>query len=184
MPGGLRRLRPHRPRPAGRRPRRPAGGLPAGRGRGRARAGRRPRRGGPGRRRRARDRGRHRPGTRPRGRSEERDDPVTDAPQDPAPEPLLSARGLGVVFPGRPGAPPARAVDGVDLDVHRGEIVALVGESGCGKSTLARSLLGLVRPTAGTVRHAGAPLAYDGRSLKAYRSRAQLVLQDPSGALN
>ncbi|MER5493905.1 ABC transporter ATP-binding protein [Streptomyces sp. NPDC002490] len=109
---------------------------------------------------------------------------MTDAPQDPAPEPLLSTRGLGVVFPGRPGAPPARAVDGVDLDVHRGEIVALVGESGCGKSTLARSLLGLVRPTAGTVRHAGAPLAYDGRSLKAYRSRAQLVLQDPSGALN
>ncbi|MFD5328640.1 oligopeptide/dipeptide ABC transporter ATP-binding protein [Streptomyces sp. NPDC127092] len=103
--------------------------------------------------------------------------------QDPA-APLLSARGLRVVFPGRRGAPAARAVDGVDLDVGAGEIVALVGESGCGKTTLARSLLGLVRPTGGAVRFAGAPLSYTGRGLKAYRKRAQLVLQDPSGSLN
>ncbi|MFI8960496.1 oligopeptide/dipeptide ABC transporter ATP-binding protein [Streptomyces sp. NPDC053493] len=98
--------------------------------------------------------------------------------------PLLSAEGLRVVFPGRRGAPAARAVDGVDLDIGAGEIVALVGESGCGKTTLARSLLGLVRPTAGEVRFAGAPLSYTGRSLKGYRRRAQLVLQDPSGSLN
>ncbi|WMX44775.1 ABC transporter ATP-binding protein [Streptomyces roseicoloratus] len=103
--------------------------------------------------------------------------------RDPA-VPLLSARGLRVVFPGRRGAPAARAVDGVDLDVGAGEIVALVGESGCGKTTLARSLLGLVRPTGGAVRFGGAPLAYTGRALKAYRKRAQLVLQDPSGSLN
>ncbi|MFD5554083.1 ABC transporter ATP-binding protein [Streptomyces sp. NPDC127068] len=107
--------------------------------------------------------------------------PRGDAPVNDA---LLSARGLHVVFPGRPGTAGARAVDGVDLDVHRGEIVALVGESGCGKSTLARTLLGLVRPTSGTVSYAGAPLAYGGRALKAYRARAQLVLQDPSGSLN
>ncbi|MFJ3905943.1 ABC transporter ATP-binding protein [Streptomyces sp. NPDC090025] len=97
---------------------------------------------------------------------------------------LLSARGLRVSFPGRRGAPAARAVDGVDLDVGAGEIVALVGESGCGKTTLARSLLGLVRPTAGTVSFAGTPLSYTGRDLKAYRRRVQLVLQDPSGSLN
>ncbi|MFF6776415.1 ABC transporter ATP-binding protein [Streptomyces sp. NPDC012637] len=103
--------------------------------------------------------------------------------QDPA-VPLLSARGLRVVFPGRRGAPAARAVDGVDLDVGAGEIVALVGESGCGKTTLARSLLGLVRPAEGAVRFAGAPLSYTGKALKAYRKRAQLVLQDPSGSLN
>ncbi|MFF2023319.1 ABC transporter ATP-binding protein [Streptomyces sp. NPDC058171] len=114
------------------------------------------------------------------------DHPVNDQPRGdhPVNDALLSARGLHVVFPGRPGAPGARAVDGVDLDVHRGEIVALVGESGCGKSTLARTLLGLVRPTSGTVSYAGAPLAYGGRALKAYRARAQLVLQDPSGSLN
>ncbi|MFE5829560.1 ABC transporter ATP-binding protein [Streptomyces sp. NPDC056488] len=97
---------------------------------------------------------------------------------------LLSARDLRVVFPGRRGAPPARAVDGVDLDVGAGEIVALVGESGCGKTTLARSLLGLVRPTSGTVSFDGTPLGYSSGALKSYRKRAQLVLQDPSGSLN
>ncbi|MER8237071.1 ABC transporter ATP-binding protein [Streptomyces sp. NPDC094049] len=98
--------------------------------------------------------------------------------------PLLSARGLRVAFPGRRGAAPARAVDGVDLDIGAGEIVALVGESGCGKTTLARSLLGLVRPTAGTVSFDGRPLGRSAAALKAYRKRAQLVLQDPSGSLN
>ncbi|MEV0039663.1 ABC transporter ATP-binding protein [Streptomyces sp. NPDC050804] len=98
--------------------------------------------------------------------------------------PLLSAAELNVTFPGRRGAPPARAVDGVDLDIGAGEIVALVGESGCGKTTLARTLLGLVPPTRGRVTFAGEPLGYGARSLKAYRKRVQLVLQDPSGSLN
>ncbi|MEV7895787.1 ABC transporter ATP-binding protein [Streptomyces cyaneofuscatus] len=98
--------------------------------------------------------------------------------------PLLGAEALKVTFPGRRGAATARAVDGVDLDIRPGEIVALVGESGCGKTTLARSLLGLVPPTAGRVTFAGAPLDYAGRALKAYRRRVQLVLQDPSGSLN
>ncbi|MFF1302674.1 ABC transporter ATP-binding protein [Streptomyces sp. NPDC058307] len=100
------------------------------------------------------------------------------------PPPLLSARGLHVTFPGRHGSAPARAVDGVELDIGAGEIVALVGESGCGKTTLARSLLGLVRPTSGSVRFDGKPLVYSSRALKAYRKRVQLVLQDPSGSLN
>ncbi|MET7391121.1 ABC transporter ATP-binding protein [Streptomyces sp. NPDC005529] len=98
--------------------------------------------------------------------------------------PLLSARGLHVAFPGRQGADRARAVDGVDLDIRPGEIVALVGESGCGKTTLARSLLGLVPPTGGGVTFDGRPLNYSSRALKAYRRRVQLVLQDPSGSLN
>ncbi|MFB7422890.1 ABC transporter ATP-binding protein [Streptomyces hydrogenans] len=98
--------------------------------------------------------------------------------------PLLAASGVHVTFPGRRGAPPARAVDGVDLEIGAGEIVALVGESGCGKTTLARTLLGLVRPGAGAVSFAGERLAYTSRALKAYRRRAQLVLQDPSGSLN
>ncbi|MGW8329945.1 ABC transporter ATP-binding protein [Streptomyces sp. NPDC055897] len=98
--------------------------------------------------------------------------------------PLLAASALHVTFPGRRGAPPARAVDGVELTVGTGEIVALVGESGCGKTTLARTLLGLVAPTGGTVAFDGSPLDRHARALKAYRKRVQLVLQDPSGSLN
>ncbi|MFI5675116.1 ABC transporter ATP-binding protein [Streptomyces cellulosae] len=109
---------------------------------------------------------------------------MTAPAQPPAEQPLLSAEGLHVTFPGRHGDPPARAVDGVELAIRPGEIVALVGESGCGKTTLARALLGLVRPTRGHVRFGGQPLEYSSRSLKAYRKRVQLVLQDPTGSLN
>ena len=90
---------------------------------------------------------------------------------------------LGVEFRIR-GGDVARAVDGVDLAVRRGEILALVGESGSGKTTLARTILGLQRPTSGAVYVAGEALSYRARDLKAYRRRAQLILQDPSGALN
>ena len=98
--------------------------------------------------------------------------------------PALEARGVAVSFRGRGSGGTARAVDGVDLVLGHGEIVALVGESGCGKTTLARTLLGLEHPTSGQVLVDGVPLSYTGRSLKAYRRRVQLVLQDPTGALN
>jgi oligopeptide/dipeptide ABC transporter ATP-binding protein len=98
--------------------------------------------------------------------------------------PLLEAQDLHVHFPTERRKPPARAVDGVDLAVAPGEIVALVGESGCGKTTLVRTLLGLERPHAGTVRFCGEPLAYSSVALRRYRRRVQLVLQDPTGALN
>lgn len=100
-------------------------------------------------------------------------------------EPLLSARDLEVAFAGRGhGGRTARAVDGVNLDVHPGEILALVGESGCGKTTLSRALVGLVRPTAGTVAFQGEPLRYGSRDLRRYRRHVQLILQDPTGSLN
>jgi peptide/nickel transport system ATP-binding protein len=97
---------------------------------------------------------------------------------------VLAARDLHVGFGAIRGVPPIRAVDGVELTIHKGQIVALAGESGCGKTTLARTLLGLQRPYRGQVLHHGQPLTYSGRAMKAYRRRVQLVLQDPTGALN
>ncbi|MDQ2958652.1 MAG: ABC transporter ATP-binding protein [Actinomycetota bacterium] len=96
----------------------------------------------------------------------------------------LEAIELSVVYPARGGRPPARAVDGVNLVVEPGEILALIGESGCGKTTLARSLVGLVRPSAGAVRYDGQQLGYSSGALKRFRRSVQLVLQDPGGALN
>lgn len=96
--------------------------------------------------------------------------------------PLLVAESLEAGYP-VPGGQ-VRAVDGVDLEIAAGEIVALVGESGCGKTTLARTLLGLRRPDAGRVLFDGAPLPTSGRGLRAYRRQVQFVPQDPTGALN
>src|SRR5207302_10440020 len=70
------------------------------------------------------------------------------------------------------------------LQVRAGEIVALVGQSGSGKTTLARTLLGLQKPTSGSVSYAGKPVPSRGPGLKAYRRQVQLVLQDPASALN
>jgi oligopeptide/dipeptide ABC transporter ATP-binding protein len=99
--------------------------------------------------------------------------------------PVLEARNLHVGF-GRikRGIPSIRAVDNVQLSVGRGEILALAGESGCGKTTLARAMLGLQKPFEGTVAYNGQPLNYSSRGLKAFRRKVQLVLQDPTGALN
>jgi peptide/nickel transport system ATP-binding protein len=97
---------------------------------------------------------------------------------------MLEARELCVTYPPRRGRGPAHAVDGVNLKVGAGEIVALIGESGCGKSTLARAFVGLVRPTSGEVRYRGTALGYSSKALKRFRRYTQLVLQDPAGALN
>ncbi|HEX7302776.1 MAG TPA: ABC transporter ATP-binding protein [Lentzea sp.] len=96
----------------------------------------------------------------------------------PAREPLLQVRDLVVDY-GR-----TRAVDGVDLAVGRGEVVALVGRSGSGKTTLARAIMGLHKPASGRVVFDGAEVPSKGRGLKAFRRQVQLVLQDPASALN
>jgi peptide/nickel transport system ATP-binding protein len=97
--------------------------------------------------------------------------------------PLLEARGVTVEFVTRTGHA-ARAIDGVDLSVRAGEVLAIVGESGSGKTTLARTLMGLEKPTQGEVLFEGRPLGYSFRALRAYRSRVQMVLQDAAGSLN
>ena len=95
---------------------------------------------------------------------------------------LLRADGVSVHYSIRGGRVPA--VDGVNLDLAAGEILALVGESGCGKTTLARTLLGLQRPNRGSVWFENRPLPVASRALREYRRHVQLILQDPTGALN
>lgn len=97
-------------------------------------------------------------------------------------EPLLEARGVSVGFRARTGY--VAAVRDVSLACRAGEIVALVGQSGSGKTTLARTLLGLQPCVSGEIVYRGRALPHRVRRLKQYRRRVQLVLQDPTGALN
>ncbi len=78
-----------------------------------------------------------------------------------------------------------RAVDGVSLNVRRGEVLGLVGESGSGKTTLARSVLRLVEPTAGSVRFDGIDvLGLSAREMRRLRKRMQVIFQDPYKSLS
>ncbi|MCA1814558.1 MAG: ABC transporter ATP-binding protein, partial [Halobacteriales archaeon] len=106
---------------------------------------------------------------------------------------LVEARGLTVRYALRQGAVArllgeageVRAVDGVDLDIRRGEVLGLVGESGCGKTTLGRALLRLVAPSAGSIRFDGQDITHLREpELRPLRRRMQLVFQDAHAALN
>lgn len=97
----------------------------------------------------------------------------------------IDCRDAVVVFEGRRGQAPLRAVDGVSLQVKKGETLGLIGESGSGKSTLARSILGLQPLAQGSVLVDGSPV-FDkrGRPNRSLARKRQVVFQDSQAALN
>jgi peptide/nickel transport system ATP-binding protein len=109
-------------------------------------------------------------------------------------QPLLRVRDLETYFSVRGSfvdrlrgreAGAVAAVDGVDFDLKRGEVLGLVGESGSGKTTLGRTLLGLVEATAGNVSLEGREITgLNERELRPLRKRMQIVFQDPHASLN
>jgi oligopeptide transport system ATP-binding protein len=107
-------------------------------------------------------------------------------------ENLLEARELrksyrrgGGLFSSGAAGPRFTAVDGVSLEVQRGETLAVVGESGCGKTTLARMLLRLIEPDSGELRFEGRDLlASRGAELRAERRHMQMIFQDPFASLD
>ena len=93
----------------------------------------------------------------------------TDQPSDLVTEAILRASGLSKTYPGG-----TRALVGIELTVHAGETVVLIGESGCGKSTLLRMFNRLEQPTAGEVRSRG----------RQAETRDPIeAMQDPAGRL-
>jgi peptide/nickel transport system ATP-binding protein len=99
--------------------------------------------------------------------------------------PMVSAQNIVVDYPGRKSlfknAKPKRALHGVSIEIHEGEVVALVGGSGSGKTTLGRTIAGLVRESEGEIRFQGRARDDDWRD---YRLNCQMVFQDPYSSLD
>ena len=78
-----------------------------------------------------------------------------------------------------------KAVDGISMEVHKGEIYGLVGESGCGKSTFGRTLIRLLEPTDGRLELLGEDVTHTSmKALRPFRSKVQMIFQDPYTSLN
>jgi peptide/nickel transport system ATP-binding protein len=98
------------------------------------------------------------------------------------------AERIAQMLDAKPASHTVHAVDTVNLEIHRGEVVGLVGESGCGKSTFGRMLAGVVPPSSGTIQVSNAGGAdatvLGSRGRLAHRLATQMIFQDPMSSLN
>lgn len=100
-------------------------------------------------------------------------------------EPILRLSNVSIVYPKRGKAPAFKAVTGVSLDIHAGEIVGLVGESGSGKTTVGRAAVGLLPISEGEISILGKDISkLNVRDLREMRRHAGIVFQDPGSSLN
>ena len=116
-------------------------------------------------------------------RNKLRIDGVTAA--TPLPETVLRLQDAVIRYPGRWRRPGFQAINGIDLEVARGEIVGLVGESGSGKSTIGKAAIGLLPVTEGVLEVRGERITgRPGRALRQLRRHVTMVFQDPASSLN
>ncbi len=109
--------------------------------------------------------------------------PAAETNEGESDDPLLSVEGLGITYQADGG--PVNAVDGVDFQCRRGEVLGIVGESGCGKTSLARCIAGLAAPSQGRIIFDQQHLAGVGRRRPPdARRRIQMVFQNPESSLN
>ncbi len=103
----------------------------------------------------------------------------------PAAEPVVRARELEIVYPGRLRQPDFRAVDRVSFEIAPGEVLGLVGESGSGKTTIGRAIAGLTRATGGSLEVLGHEMVgFRERAFRPLRARIGFVFQDPATSFN